>query len=414
MTYLGRILATVKLALALAVSGLSGSAALSGATLGTAAAPFGATGPVAAVVLGASAVAGGLALTVPRTAAAQAKQAGLIAAGGDDRLPEVWTSRVLGRAVALLKERGLTVIDAKALNRRLKQAGAVPCDTTRCAGAAAKRLGLDFIIAVSLWSDMAGREPKAVAVSLVAPDGQQYPGDAVISTQSDWPDAVASALEGALDGFALGATRVLVVRGEPEGALVTIDGTPEGVLPYRKPLGPGQHEVVVSLEGYVSDTRTIDLSGDDAQEVVLTVHLSPAPPGEPGVAHDPPPALPGVTTASLEPELDATTATPTKARQGIHWGHTLGAGTLGLAGGALIVAAFVGGGTDCDTLGPDGTCLSGSEANPGVRLAYGLSGMALLAGAATWATIRIIKRERAQSSTEVSVSPGGLTLKHTF
>ncbi len=400
MLHLARLLATLELTFAFAIRGLIIPKTLVPASR------LGALGALTVALM-----LGGL-----PTAAAQTKQVGIIAAGGDDRLPSVWTNRVLGRSAALLEERGLTVIDAKTLNRRLKRAGAAPCDTTRCAGSAAKRLGLDFIIALSLWSDMAGREPKAVAASLVAPDGQAYPGDAVISTQEDWPDAVASALEGALDGFALGATRVLVVRGQPEGALVTIDGTPEGVLPYRKPLGPGKHEVLVSLEGYLSETRTIQLGSDDTQEVVLTVQLSPTAARTSEQADDPPPALPTASATSLDSALPATSPLdePSGPRQGVHWGHTLGAGTLGVAGAALLVVAFAGGGTECETPGADGTCLSGSEGNPGVRLAYGLSGMALLAGAATWATIRIIKRERAHSRTEVSLSPGGLSLKHSF
>src|SRR5690606_29128491 len=48
----------------------------------------------------------------------------------------------------------------------------------------------------------------------------------------------------------------VTVLSEPEGATVRLDGRPVGVTPWTGDLAPGQHEVALSLRGYVDTERS--------------------------------------------------------------------------------------------------------------------------------------------------------------
>jgi len=59
---------------------------------------------------------------------------------------------------------------------------------------------------------------------------------------------------------------LIVVRGQPEGALITIDGMPAGTVPMSIPVGEGQHTVKVTSYGYTPyETTAYVQRGHEAQ-----------------------------------------------------------------------------------------------------------------------------------------------------
>lgn len=91
----------------------------------------------------------------------------------------------------------------------------------------------------------------------------------------------------------------LTVLSDPEGASVTFDGRPMGVTPWTTEVAPGSHAVVLNLQGYAPETRTVELAADHAQDVVVTlaaatasaiVPVAAAPQNVPASPGPPPPA----------------------------------------------------------------------------------------------------------------------------
>jgi len=67
----------------------------------------------------------------------------------------------------------------------------------------------------------------------------------------------------------------IVVESNPEGAQVQIDGRtdPSWVTPFTLPnVQPGQHSVTISKSGYVTDTRTVDVTAGN--RITDSVHLT--------------------------------------------------------------------------------------------------------------------------------------------
>ncbi len=77
-----------------------------------------------------------------------------------------------------------------------------------------------------------------------------------------------------------GAQGTLVVRGKPEGALITIDEVPAGTLPMTIPVAEGQHQIKVTSFGYSSyETTAYVARGADA---AVDVNMSRATGGADG------------------------------------------------------------------------------------------------------------------------------------
>lgn len=59
---------------------------------------------------------------------------------------------------------------------------------------------------------------------------------------------------------------LIVVRGQPEGALITVDGMPAGTVPMSIPVAEGQHSIKVTSYGYTPyDTTAYVTRGNEAQ-----------------------------------------------------------------------------------------------------------------------------------------------------
>ena len=62
----------------------------------------------------------------------------------------------------------------------------------------------------------------------------------------------------------------LVVASAPDGASVSIDGTVRGVTPLSlENLAPGEHRIVVNLDGYLENSQVLTIAEGDTQRVRL-------------------------------------------------------------------------------------------------------------------------------------------------
>jgi hypothetical protein len=70
-------------------------------------------------------------------------------------------------------------------------------------------------------------------------------------------------------------TSAYVVRTEPSGALVWIDGRPSGTSPYRVSLTPGDHYVAATLESHEPQVSRVRVAAQDGAELTLSLRVSP-------------------------------------------------------------------------------------------------------------------------------------------
>ncbi len=66
------------------------------------------------------------------------------------------------------------------------------------------------------------------------------------------------------------------VESDPAGATVTIDGDPKGTTPLQINVTAGSHEVVVEMDGYATQTRTMDVAGGTTKTESFTLPEIPS------------------------------------------------------------------------------------------------------------------------------------------
>lgn len=209
--------------------------------------------------------------TLLAASVARAETAAVLPTGGDAQLAEA-RERAVAAVVEALRAQGVQVVAPADAARRLP-AALRGCNRTDCADDVARSLGAEIVAGVAVWADEGGEAPASVAVSLITRDSVAYPGSAPVEGGAvDVAARTAVAL--ARDKQRLGPGPWIHVRGSPVGARVAIDGTDAGVLPYRGTITPGQHELAITLAGYVADRRTIDVRMNDQEEVVVDVTLA--------------------------------------------------------------------------------------------------------------------------------------------
>lgn len=326
------------------------------------------------------------------------ESAALISAGGDDRLRGRWSRRALRHLRDALAARDITVKERRSVQRYQRRRASGPCENTACAAEMARNLGVSAVAALSLWSDVKGKEPKAIALSLVMADGRQLAGDAVVKTPKALRSAVDAALSGALAKQQTGETQVLEISGTPVGALVVIDGTEDGVLPYRRSLPAGKHTVEVRLDGYESATRELEIGARTGAVLPIHVSLKPVLAGAPTRKQTRSPA-------AFTETVDAPSA----------WPHYLGAATLGTAGIAGITVGVLGLGADsCELASADGSCLVGTRSQKGASIGWIAGGAAALVAGSTWLTLKLLRDKKRRTQTALELQPAGLRLRHDF
>lgn len=165
-----------------------------------------------------------------------------------------------------LERAGMVVVDRATALRRLSAAGAEACEAEDCVPAVLTALGADIVVAVAVWADRSTGAPREVALSLIGFGPPMVNASAPV--ESDVTTAAAVALADALTRWSGAGQANLRIEGTPRGASVTIDSRPAGLLPLASAAPLGQVEVTVSMAGYVSERRTVELIATEGPVVV--------------------------------------------------------------------------------------------------------------------------------------------------
>lgn len=226
-----------------------------------------------AVIFGAACACSAALGLAPGSASAQARRAVIVAAGGDEGLPEAaWIAAAEGIERGA-RQWGLEIVPRSG---PLRLRGCAPAD---CVAAEQERAGVDLVIAFSLFAAIgAPREPGSVAVSLRSAGGTEHGASAEIDGREI----------GLVAGLALTAARReierasagpwLIVRGRPEGAVVIVDGADMGTLPlWEGGVRAGAHRVLVELAGYHTYETEVSI-GAGEEPLELWVDLASASP----------------------------------------------------------------------------------------------------------------------------------------
>lgn len=154
-----------------------------------------------------------------------------------------------------------------------------PCSDAACVTGVAGKTGADYVarptvrindrdyaIKVELLS---GKTGERIAL---AEDACEICG---VVDASGLLDSAAASLGLKLESMAKGPA-TLVLRAEPEGAVVLIDGELFGAAPVDKPITPGKHVVRVSQDGYIPIEREITFVEGVREELSITLEKVPS------------------------------------------------------------------------------------------------------------------------------------------
>lgn len=201
-----------------------------------------------------------------------------------DQLPN---NELLDQAVEeltrLLKLRGFDVISAGQAGPAAEaeqQRGAFPqgydplyCLTPECASEYRKLFDATFAVQLSIASR--ALRPSNVSVVLTENPKAFFGGSAPIEGL-DIRAAVRTAFETARTKQEEGAGPWLTVQGAPEGALVYVDGVEYGRMPFSKRrVEGGSHKLEVREDGYLTDSRTLNIDARIDHVEAVTVALQP-------------------------------------------------------------------------------------------------------------------------------------------
>lgn len=155
------------------------------------------------------------------------------------------------------------------------------CETGPCVQELVRRTNADFAAALALWAPAeAPTHPDNVVVSLIDNADQSF--DARNPVEGELADAIRQAARVAHSHYRVGPGPFLFVDGTPDAAIVQVDGTVAGSLPFRERIETGTHEIRVSAEGHRPESRTVAIPTDITSTTRLRFDLEPAA-GEPSV-----------------------------------------------------------------------------------------------------------------------------------
>lgn len=164
-------------------------------------------------------------------------------------------------------------------------------DPVPCAAALAARTGADAALRVDLESS---DEPR-VRVRLVPAEGDAVDVEELVR-DGDLQAAVSVAVGRALD-VAPAPMGFLLVRSDPPGGRLEVDGDPQGTTPLRVTLAPGEHTVrLVRASGAVQESSVTIVAGEEATWAPEASGASAATEPEP-----PAPEGPRVTRSEASP-----------------------------------------------------------------------------------------------------------------
>lgn len=191
-----------------------------------------------------------LALTTLLVAAPAAAQSGLVIVA-ESAVEPVTLERARGAAIEVFAERGVRLVPTP---------DGAPCEEPACAATLAERAGATFAVVLAVEPREDGGQ--RVRATLALATGELLEETQPIEDGGVRP-ATAAALEAALDRRAADARGFLLVRSDPPGARVMIDGRDAGVAPLRRMASAGEHRVVVTVAGEEPVTRDVTVAAGE-------------------------------------------------------------------------------------------------------------------------------------------------------
>lgn len=314
---------------------------------------------------------------------AQAERAAVLRLGGDPGIAERTRRDVVGKLTELLRGQGLEVMSPAETARRARSA---ECSGAECEARLRSTLGVDLLVTLGLWAAPDGSNLRAVVIGLVG-DGTYF-GNAEVA-EAGVAAALVEALAKARARQALGPGPWLRVEGEPRGARVLVDGRQWGVLPNEAAVRAGEHRVVVRLDGYVAESRTVTLQPLATEPLVLTVRLVRAAPVRAPAKAPRAPPRPARVGPRGTVEIERPVLGPVVL-------GGLGVAGIGVALGALLAA-------DCRVEDPD-RCMQGTSTNEWA-LTYGVGGAVALGAALAW---HVFGGKARRTGPTVGLGPGSI------
>lgn len=274
------------------------------------------------------------------------------------------------------------------------------CDDA-CGARLLRLVSADFSAIVRVVSSPSSGRSRAI-VKMFDAAGHRYEGSADIR-DGDVRDATTRAVLDVRAYQLLGPGPWLRIEGTPEGATVLIDGESAGTLPYRAPISPGKHDVVVREAGYVRAHQAIEVPNDDSRHVDLRIALEPA-------------QLAASSVAAQSVEGSAAAA-PSEATTDSTWlAAPVAMGVLGVGLAAVLTVRIASGVDDCVDPDMSMRCTESRSVRPAPTIiGYTLSA-ALLGGAITWIALGLSHDSEPSESPPLAagIGVGQVSLRGSF
>lgn len=270
--------------------------------------------------------------------------------------------RVRAAAIEVLAEHGVRLVRAPD--------GTCDDDPMICAATLARRTGADATLLV----EATVAEPSVMRVRAVPPEGDAIEASQEV-VEADFARATAACVEEVLAELRP-TVGFLMVRTDPTGARVEIDGEEVGTSPLRVTVPPGEHTVRAIHEAGTRE-ETIEISANEEGSIELGLESEPSPDGAPS----------GPRATRSEPSP-------------FNW----------IIGGGLAVGGVVALISPLSTLTREGQCVATTDAWCVERVHFGVqSGVLLAIGLAALAAAVIIDAA-APIRVEVAVAEDGARL----
>lgn len=250
---------------------------------------------------------------------------------------DAYTASELTRALATLGVKATSVRDAR-LDPALEACGTFGC-LSQVARSSQGRVAL-----VNLTRS--GDGSSSILLVLVEPDGSNAQARTRVGA-AGVAEAMTIAWKDTSLSLALSGESLIHAESRPAGASVYLDGSPAGSTPFARQVSPGPHKLLVKLDGFVNEERTIDAKPGRAERLQLALRREP------------------------RFQADALTQSPSPLPS--PWNSILG-GTLVLAAAPALIASL-------NALANEGQCLRVREADAnrcGRRAHFGTRSAVLL------------------------------------
>jgi len=153
----------------------------------------------------------------------------------------------------------------------------------KCIAPIVKQDEIDRVVVVSVEPDVGDKNFVLTASLVVANGGEPARSrEPCPSCNDTLLEQISRGLAMTMVSHAQRFRATLAVSTEPGGALISVDGKPQGTSPTRIVTSPGKHELAIERAGYVSETRRIKLEAGQESALEVTLTATPtAPPGRP-------------------------------------------------------------------------------------------------------------------------------------